>query len=66
MEYFLNNSAGEMRSPCPPIGGHGTADHHFDLAKIDFRSKLRPHSTPATLSWLERNYELSEGVCIPR
>ena len=28
--------------------------------------RLRPHSTPATLCWLERNYELSEGVCIPR
>ena len=29
-------------------------------------SRLRPHSTPATLCWLEKNYELSEGVCIPR
>ena len=28
--------------------------------------KLRPHSTPATLMWLENNYELAEGVCIPR
>ena len=28
--------------------------------------RLRPHSTPATLCWLEKNYELSEGVCIPR
>ncbi|XP_054160058.1 transcription factor RFX4-like, partial [Oppia nitens] len=27
---------------------------------------LRPHSTPATLIWLEDNYELAEGVCIPR
>ncbi|XP_027198824.2 uncharacterized protein LOC113793055 [Dermatophagoides pteronyssinus] len=27
---------------------------------------LRPHSTPATLMWLENNYELAEGVCIPR
>ena len=43
--------------------------HHFEhsLSKMDhFRTKLRPHSTPVTLSWLERNYELSEGVCIPR
>lgn len=30
------------------------------------RSVLRPHSTPATLTWLEKNYELAEGVCIPR
>ena len=28
--------------------------------------RLRSHSTPATLCWLEKNYELSEGVCIPR
>ncbi len=27
---------------------------------------LRPHSTPATMIWLEDNYELAEGVCIPR
>ncbi|XP_023220771.1 transcription factor RFX4-like, partial [Centruroides sculpturatus] len=27
---------------------------------------LRPHSTPATLMWLEENYEVAEGVCIPR
>ncbi|XP_054931507.1 transcription factor RFX4-like isoform X1 [Dermacentor andersoni] len=27
---------------------------------------LRPHSTPATLLWLQQNYEVAEGVCIPR
>jgi hypothetical protein len=27
---------------------------------------LRPHSTPATLIWLEENYETADGVCIPR
>ncbi|GFT13340.1 transcription factor RFX4 [Nephila pilipes] len=27
---------------------------------------LRAHSTPATLVWLEENYETAEGVCIPR
>uniref|UniRef100_A0AAV2L5W6 RFX-type winged-helix domain-containing protein n=1 Tax=Knipowitschia caucasica TaxID=637954 RepID=A0AAV2L5W6_KNICA len=26
----------------------------------------KPHSTPATLEWLEDNYEIAEGVCIPR
>ncbi|XP_035257301.1 transcription factor RFX4 isoform X1 [Anguilla rostrata] len=26
----------------------------------------KPHSTPATLQWLEENYEMAEGVCIPR
>ena len=28
--------------------------------------RMKPHSTPATLCWLDKNYELSEGVCIPR
>uniref|UniRef100_T1JBP4 RFX-type winged-helix domain-containing protein n=1 Tax=Strigamia maritima TaxID=126957 RepID=T1JBP4_STRMM len=27
---------------------------------------LRPHSTPATLMWLEENYEIADGICIPR
>ena len=27
---------------------------------------LRPHSTPATLLWLEENYEMAQGVCVPR
>ncbi|XP_078663216.1 transcription factor RFX4-like isoform X3 [Branchiostoma floridae x Branchiostoma belcheri] len=27
---------------------------------------LKPHSTPLTLQWLEENYEMAEGVCIPR
>ncbi|XP_046343090.1 transcription factor RFX4-like isoform X1 [Haliotis rufescens] len=26
----------------------------------------KPHSTPQTLKWLEENYEIAEGVCIPR
>lgn len=28
--------------------------------------RLRPHSTPETLLWLEANYEMADGVCIPR
>ena len=28
--------------------------------------RMRPHSTPETLHWLDGNYELAEGVCIPR
>ena len=27
---------------------------------------MRPHSTPATLMWLEENYEMAQGVCVPR
>lgn len=30
------------------------------------RGGSRPHSTPQTLKWLEENYEIAEGVCIPR
>ena len=42
-------------SPGPHIQGHPGSG-----------IRLRPHSTPATLCWLEKNYELAEGVCIPR
>ena len=30
------------------------------------RSGMRPHSTPATLIWLDENYEMAQGVCVPR
>ncbi|XP_025017524.1 transcription factor RFX4 isoform X2 [Tetranychus urticae] len=55
---------------------HSTLDgkRNHSLATIEMkhqqltpnRSSLRPHSTPATLLWLEENYEIAEGVCIPR
>lgn len=32
----------------------------------DSNIKIIPHSTPATLLWLDKNYELAEGICIPR
>ena len=34
--------------------------------QIEPNQRLKPHSTPQTLLWLEKNYELCEGVCIPR
>ena len=37
---------------------------HSEYGSSNDRTK--PHSTPATLYWLHANYELSEGVCIPR
>ncbi|XP_064597027.1 regulatory factor X 4-like [Liolophura sinensis] len=39
-----------------------------ELSTVDLkrRKASRPHSTPLTLKWLEENYELAEGVCIPR
>ena len=29
-------------------------------------TQMRPHSTPATLLWLEENYEMAQGVSVPR
>ena len=43
-----------------------TRNEHLVVNNGTNTLKLRPHSTPATLCWLEKNYELSEGVCIPR
>ncbi len=45
----------EDADPSPPSSSSSSSSSH-----------LRPHSTPATLCWLEKNYELCEGVCIPR
>lgn len=39
---------------------------HLSCSKSSDRKLLRPHSTPATLIWLEENYEIADGVCIPR
>ncbi|KAK6634713.1 hypothetical protein RUM43_012115 [Polyplax serrata] len=30
------------------------------------QAEIKPHSTPATFLWLGKNYELAEGICIPR
>lgn len=41
--------------------------HYSSLSKTSINGKeLRPHSTPATLYWLKENYEIADGVCIPR
>lgn len=39
---------------------------HYSTKTANDRKLLRPHSTPATLIWLEENYEIADGVCIPR
>ena len=41
-------------------------DRAANEATVTRKPTLRPHSTPATLMWLENNYELADGVCIPR
>ncbi|XP_077865030.1 uncharacterized protein LOC102802318 [Saccoglossus kowalevskii] len=38
----------------------------LDRPKPGARKASKPHSTPLTLQWLEENYEIAEGVCIPR
>ncbi|XP_042145169.1 transcription factor RFX4-like [Ixodes scapularis] len=43
----------------------GEGEHQIKSSPVIGRV-LRPHSTPATLVWLEENYEVAEGVCIPR
>ena len=52
-----NSSNGEMYTNFMPA---------LESQKVESNVRMRPHSTPATLCWLEKNYELSEGVCIPR
>ncbi|EEB13356.1 rfx4, putative [Pediculus humanus corporis] len=34
--------------------------------QLNSSCEIKPHSTPATLLWLGKNYELAEGICIPR
>nr|XP_022346143.1 transcription factor RFX4-like isoform X1 [Crassostrea virginica] len=51
---------------CPPsqrrIGDEETNLENFHR----LRNCSKSHSTPATLKWLEENYETAEAVCIPR
>lgn len=47
-------------------GGH---HHHHQTTQLPpplTAVQMRPHSTPATLLWLEENYEMAQGVCVPR
>jgi regulatory factor X 4 len=60
-----------MRNPSAAESEALELMQHDQLANMSMPAgghlpRLRPHSTPATLCWLEKNYELSEGVCIPR
>ena len=47
---------------------HQLKHHHYSSTKTASgeRRILRPHSTPATLIWLQENYEIADGICIPR
>ena len=56
--HFLPNQDQQQEH----LPGRETASCYVDRKPMI----LRPHSTPATLVWLEENYEIAEGVCIPR
>jgi hypothetical protein len=54
-------------------GGHHHHHHHHHAhhnqttqLPQSLNVQMRPHSTPATLLWLEENYEMAQGVCVPR
>lgn len=49
-------------------GGHHHHHHHHHHHQTapPPPAPMRPHSTPATLLWLEDNYEMAQGVCVPR
>ncbi|XP_077601102.1 transcription factor RFX4 isoform X1 [Stigmatopora nigra] len=62
IERCLNESESKRYSSHISLGNMTTDEHE---EKENNRAS-KPHSTPATLEWLEENYEIAEGVCIPR
>lgn len=62
-----NNSLCYSTPAGTPPPGHQLSSEVPDVTPLQQIAKvLRPHSTPATLQWLQENYEMAEGVCIPR
>ncbi|XP_033824675.1 transcription factor RFX4 isoform X1 [Periophthalmus magnuspinnatus] len=62
IERCLNESESKRYSSHTSLGNMSNDEHE---EKENNRAS-KPHSTPATLEWLEDNYEIAEGVCIPR
>ncbi|XP_075870909.1 transcription factor RFX4 isoform X3 [Nelusetta ayraudi] len=62
IERCLNESESKRYSSHTSLGNMSNDEHE---EKENNRAS-KPHSTPATLEWLEENYEIAEGVCIPR
>ncbi|KAE8613778.1 hypothetical protein XENTR_v10007868 [Xenopus tropicalis] len=62
IERCLSESENKRYSSHTSLGN--ISNDETDEEKENRASK--PHSTPATLQWLEENYEIAEGVCIPR
>ncbi|XP_052715851.1 transcription factor RFX4-like isoform X2 [Crassostrea angulata] len=58
-----SNVCPDNTSPSPKRFG----DEEANLGNFHrLRNCSKSHSTPATLKWLEENYEIAEAVCIPR
>ena len=64
--YAQPDSTNEKRCKNRTKVNYSQAISNIDESKGLCRKILRPHSTPATLIWLESNYELADSVCIPR
>ncbi|XP_060778910.1 transcription factor RFX4 isoform X2 [Neoarius graeffei] len=62
IERCLNESESKPYSSHTSLGNMSTDENE---EKENNRASKR-HSTPATLQWLEENYEIAEGVCVPR
>ncbi|XP_018107449.1 transcription factor RFX4 isoform X6 [Xenopus laevis] len=62
IERCLSESENKCYSSHTSLGN--ISNDETDEEKENRASK--PHSTPATLQWLGENYEIAEGVCIPR
>jgi hypothetical protein len=59
-----NYSRRRARSNKKPRVKTGSGVRRIGKAKLI--PGFRPHSTPATLIWLQKNYEMADGICIPR
>uniref|UniRef100_A0AAY4BQQ3 RFX-type winged-helix domain-containing protein n=1 Tax=Denticeps clupeoides TaxID=299321 RepID=A0AAY4BQQ3_9TELE len=60
IERCLNESESKRYSSHTSLGNVSTDENE------EKENRTSKHSTPATLTWLEENYEIAEGVCIPR
>ncbi|TRY85202.1 hypothetical protein DNTS_009248 [Danionella cerebrum] len=65
IERCLNESESKRFSSHSSMGNISNDESKSNEEKENNRAS-KPHSTPATLQWLEENYEIAEGVCIPR
>ncbi|KAM4553395.1 transcription factor RFX4 isoform 1-T1 [Fundulus diaphanus] len=62
IERCLNESESKRYSSHTSLENMSNDEHE----EKENNRATKPHSTPATLEWLEENYEIAEGVCIPR